>query len=240
MLACGVGLAITLSHQAPGWWQSIDLKSQDLATTAQAVENGVSSLITEARQGSTPAARSAPWSMSLDQPSANAWLNTRLAPWAINRGLMKSWPGEIVEIQVHFDDGCVDIGVLVEAGGARAIISARIEAAVHEDGSLWVVAQRLQVGRMPVPTGWLESSAASAVDSSRPTLFSGSLIPGSLSLPSSVRESPAVKSLLRALSGQEALMPRAILNLPDGRAVQVLGLEPKDGKLLITCRTVER
>lgn len=240
VLACAVGLVITLSRQPPGWWQPIDLKAQDLAATAQAVENGVSLLITEARQGDSPAARSAPWSMSLDQPSANAWLNTRLAPWAINRGLMTTWPSEIVEIQVNFENGRVDIGALVEASGTRAIISASIEPSVREDGSLWVFAHGVQLGRMPIPAGWLEASATRAAGSPAPTLLSGSLLPGSLSLPSSVRESPAVKSLLRALSGQEALMLKAILNLPDGRAVQVLGLEPKDGKLLIMCRTVER
>lgn len=205
--AAAVVLALVLSGCEPAWWRSIDPADPALARVGQAVENDLTTELSRVRDP-------APWRMSLDTSAANAWLNSRLAPWAQHEAGVTSWPAEITQVQADFADDRVALAFQLDLGGATRIIAAEVRPRIDESGALWIPARSLTVGRLPVPTSWVLRL-----------------------LDERVTSQPAVRTVARALTGEAPLSPRAELKLPDGRRVRVLNLEARDGRLIVTCRT---
>lgn len=228
----GAGGAYLLSCQPPSWWRSIDLSDPMLAQRGQAVENDLTTELSRVRAGASPAARAQSWQISIDTTAANAWLNTRLASWAESRGDVKpgSWPREIREVQVDFDDGLVRLAVRLEVGGGggtggrERVLTADLRPQVRDDGTLWMEAQSVALGRLPLPASWVIGLARGE---------------GPVALPATISGSAGVQHVARALAGEGPLMTQAQFKLPDGRRVRMLNLEPRGGKLIVTCTTAE-
>lgn len=218
--------AYVLSRQAPSWWRVIDLRDPALAQRGQAVENDLSTELSRLRAGAVRGAPAASWQISIDTTAANAWLNTRLASWAESRGDVApgSWPREIVEVQVDFQDGLVLLAVKLLVDGSEQVFSADLRAEVREDGSLWLEAQEMALGRLPLPASWVLGMARGE---------------GPVTMPRSISGSAGVQHVARALGGERALMARSELKLPDGRRVKILKMEPAGGRLVVTCVTGE-
>ncbi len=220
--ALAVGAALVLSHRAPSWWRVIDTADPSLARVGQSVENELTTELSRVREGED-------WRMSLRTTPANAWLNSRLGPWATSQAGLKTWPAEIAEVQCDFAQGRIALAVRVRLGPSpgdgERIITAQVRPWIDERGALWVPAESFAVGRLPLPTSW----ALRLIDGG-----------SSIGLPESVRSAPAVATLARALAGEAPLAPSVILKLPDGRRVRVMRLESADGELTVTCRTLDR
>lgn len=228
-LAAGATLivvgAIMLSQGRPSWWRPMNLADAGLARTGQSLENSITSRLSQVRPGATAEARRAPWTITLTQDEANAWLNTRLSAWAQSVAEMKAWPRELAEVQAHFDGARIDLAFRVVFDSAERIVTARVAPRIDDTGALWMEAESFAVGRLPLPRSWVLG-----------TVDEGS----SIGLPRSVRQTPQAQRVARALAGEEPIMPRAEIKLPDGRRVEIIGLEARDGQLVVTCRTVER
>ncbi len=146
------------------------------------------------------------------------------------------WPDEIEQVQVEFARGMIHIGARVSevteqaAGspgkpavrvrGKPRIVSASLVPELAADGSLWMRAEGISLGSLPLPTSLLLSSAARAE-----------------SLPRQLRELPETARLLQALAGEVPLTASPTLSPGDGRRVRVLSIRPEDGLLILTCRT---
>mgnify|MGYP001424269993 CR=1 FL=1 len=220
-----------MTNQRPGWWRQIDPTDPRVVEAAEDVENELVNELHRADRPSPPEMSlpadtrwaSEPWAFALPASGANAWLNTRLKQWLENRVDGFEWPEEIREVQVEFDDDSVVIGLRVQRGESGSqVLAARFGPQVREDGSLWVQAERVYVGRLPVPAGWVLDEADERLTSM---------------LSESVDDNEDLERLLAALSGERALMQVPLVELGDGRRVRLLAIKADRGLLTVTCRT---
>lgn len=218
LAACGfLGIAALLVRQAPAWWRTTDPDDPATIRAGEEVENGVVNVMYQLRDD--PAR---PWMVTLHAADANAWLNTRLTQWLVNADPEFEWPSDIENVQVQFDEGLIQIGVRVGGVQRPQIVSATLRPEVRNDGSLWVAAQSVSVGRLPIPAAWVVDRAPAAA---------------ARVVPQRALEDPETLRLLRALAGENALESNPVVDLGDGRRVRLLRLSSKQGRLLVQCRT---
>ncbi|MEM8757711.1 MAG: hypothetical protein AAGF47_08005 [Planctomycetota bacterium] len=248
VLACVAGAAVllvlsaaTLARSTPRWWGPIDFGDPSLAVLAQNVENGAITHITADHQGATSA--SVEWPVKLSDDGANAWLNLRLRAWLpkLTAGEFEpvydaatgeylgevpidgvEWPEGVREIRLAFRDGRFRIGALVEADGRDRVFSATLAPEVRADGSLWMRATRVGIGRLSLPAwmvlgddgGWLRGS-----------------------MPADLLATVEAEAVFEKLAGQAPLFEDAVIKLGDGRRVRLLTLRVGSESLVARFRT---
>ena len=226
-------IGAALAQEPPSWWRVIDAKDPALAAKAQLIENGAATQLTKIRAAGDGQALGPPWTIALKAEDANAWLATRLGRWLESQGDAKvRWPKELGQVQVAFDDGMVTLAASVHAGGAKSgsqaqVLSASLRPELRPDGSLWMPAQSVGLGRLALPAAWMLSPAGDAKMNVA-------------EVPESIRELPQTKDLLKVMTGEIAAMRTATVKIGDGRRVRLLKLESRGGVLLITCQTLPR
>lgn len=220
-VACLAGLAWWLIRGQPEWWRTLPPPDARAQTVGQDLENAVVNQLHAER----PPADS--WSVSLSAADANDWLNTRLVKWLASRDPDVQWQATVQQTMVDFRDGIIYIGAALrtDAAGASQVISASLVPAIDEKGQLWLVADRLAIGRMPLPLGLV---------SGEPDGLVMRLLPGD------VRRTKAAHQIAEALAGREPLAKIPIATLADGRKVRLLGVIAREGRLEMTCRTESR
>lgn len=243
LIAGAAILGLMLAQATPGWWMEIDPKDPAVIEAAQRVENGAATQLTKIRKsepspGSVGA--SEPWTIKLTASDANAWLAARLRPWLeAQEGEKFTWPRDLERVEIEFQNGRIYVGASIRKPGEegredakRQILSAALRPELRSDGGLWMPATWVSVGRLSLPPSWMlprskrEGNYAKQKRLPDPT--------GMLA------EVPQLSDLLGALAGERAAMQTAIIKIGDGRRVRLLGLEPKDGALYITCQTLAR
>lgn len=206
-------LASGLTRLAPVWWRSSVADEPRTRALAERIENDVANAMYRATAGQV-------WSVGLRAPDANAWLNTRLGAWLANQDERFRWPERVRDVQVEFAEDRVHVGVEVVGGDGSQILSARLRPELGADGALWVRAESVYVGRLPLPAAWvLEGSGASS-----------GLPPGLLAHPEADR-------LFNALTGRAPAHPNPVLELGDGRVVRLIAVEAAESMLRLTFRT---
>lgn len=212
-----------LTRRAPRWWNpaiTID------PAAGEAIEMGLMGHLSAVR-AADPALkpgepwRSTPWSVSLGEDDANAWLNSRMPRWMLNRGKPLVWPAEIASLQVKFEDGVIRLGVQILDGSDSVIAGVSLKPTIRTDGSLWLNSSGLDIGSLPTPA-WAVGTARSAYADS---------------IPSALRDLPETRAFFGALAGSNAIFPNATVRLDGGRRVRVLGVTPKKGRVDLTFRT---
>ncbi len=222
---------------SPTWWRQIDPDDPRTIAWAETVHRAVGQHLTERRTGDQAHAasyvpesggsrwQSEPWRVSLEPQDANAWLNVELPRWLNATGDGTGWPKAFSQLQVEFRDGHLYIGVRVEADGRSQVLSASLRPEVREDGSLWVPADWVHVGRLPVPAAWVLGEAEQRL----PDL-----------VPDELRRLPETRAMLRAFAGEHAIVQEPVVRLPDDRYVRLLSIRSRNGRLEVTCRTEAR
>jgi len=237
LLTIGLLAASAMMQRSPAWWRRVDTADPRTLRSAQAVENGLTTLFHQERDAkprldrSTPIAQapiptsriaSEDWRFTLRAADANAWLNTRLPAWITRREDLSAWPKEIEQIQVDFHDGMISIGAQVRAAGVLRVLSADVIPQIRPDGSLWLPARAVRVGTLPLPTGVVLRGARQQANDM---------------VPVSIRDTADSDLLWRAFLGDAALAQNPTIRLPDGRRVRILNLRSQHGVLEVTCRT---
>jgi hypothetical protein len=222
-------VAFSMLRAAPAWWRSVDRLDHATIELAKQVENAVINRMSENRQASTLDARgvnaSELWSFDLTPAQANAWLNVRLPAWVDNRGETFTWPDEISELQVDFDDTGIRIGARVKAAGRHHVLSATLKPAIEPSGELWLPAKSVSLGRLEIPASWIADQAeATAAEY----------------IPDHLRMLPETQGMFRAFAGQSPIVGSAIVRLDGERQVRILKIVPKGGVLRVICQTEER
>ena len=244
-VAIGAGLLIglALSQEPPAWWSSVDGASPAVVEAALRVENGAATQLTKIRAESSPSPDGSmpvpkPWTIALKASDANAWLAARLRPWLESQdGAPFRWPEELRQVQVEFRGGSILIGASVSpAGGATTgdgrasqVLAAALTPEFRDDGSLWMPARRVGLGRLSLPASWMLSPGAGGA-----ATLTGAAVPENLA------RMPEAKDVLAALTGRIAVMQTPIVRIGDGRRVRLIDLQARDGVLLITCETLAR
>ena len=177
--------------------------------------------------------------MFVTTEQANAWLNVRLERWLADQteqGVIDfRWPEAVKQVQVSFEDGRIHVGAKVNRPGADPgdrprpqTVGASLRPEFGQDGSLWLTAERIEIGRLPVPAGWVLGSASSA----------GEKQMGEVS--DELAQLPETQKVIEAFKGERPVISKPVIKLADGRRVRLLSIEPKDGKLVITAQTEVR
>lgn len=235
-------IGIGMAQEAPRWWQRADWERPEVGRSAEELENRLLSNVYHAR--SPAAVQRAPgqslppgaaavgdqpvtWTIPVSAADANAWLNARLPKWIRSESETFEWPEQIEELQVEFRDDRILIGVKVRYADSSQYLSATLQPAIHEsDGSLWMPAQAVSIGRVPLPASWFLSPQPTALAQEQ--------------IPEEIRELPETKSIAKVFSGQIPVTSKPIIKLADGRRVRLLSLTSRDGTLHVTCRTEPR
>ena len=219
---------------SPTWWRQVDPSDPRTIAWAEAVHRAVGQHLTERRTADpsrnpddpdAPRWQSEPWSVRLEPHDANAWLNVELPRWLNASGDGHAWPNAFSQLQVEFREDQLFIGVRVEADGRSQVLSASLRPEVRADGSLWVPADWVHIGRLPIPAPWVLGEAEQRL----PDL-----------VPDELRRLPETRAMLRAFAGEHAIVQEPIVRLPDDRYVRLLNIRARHGRLEITCRTEAR
>jgi len=217
-------IGYVLSQSAPAWWRTIDTDDPALVVAADELEQAVGRQLTLVRP---PAERLLPgqgwqssaWTTFISVDDANAWLNVNLPEWLASDPDMPDWPESIETLQVRFVRDRIDVGVSIRHGREVRYVSASVEPRMGEDGSLWLPATSIHIGRLPLPAGVMLAKADGRLEA---------LIPAELH--------DKAQTLLRMFRGIEPV-PNPVIRLGDGRQVRLLEILPRRQKLIVTCRT---
>jgi len=205
-----VVVALLLARQAPGWWQGIDAADPRVVDLADRAERAVVSAMHRSRPDG------APWTVAVTAEQANAWLNVKLPRWVTSRS--DAWPEQISQVQTHFADGRVSVGLRIGGwDGETHIVAATVNPVLH-DGGLWLMQPATNAGRLDLPAGWTINRLARW-------------------LPVSIRRREMAQRALGALRQEGPVLPLTQVRLEDGRRVRLVGLRVEDDRLLLTCVT---
>ncbi len=230
LLASGLGVFATiLAGSAPTWWRSVNTAASATQELGVAFENAVSNQLTRVRPADAslqPGERwqSEPWGIAIEPKEVNAWLNARMPGWLESRGDLEQWPDELEQLQVDFDQGLIRVGLQVTTPKGSQIVTAHLRPRVDEQGAVWLPAERLDIGRLPLPASWVLPSAEGWASDAVPTEFGERA------------DLSTIFGLLRGIASRN----EPVVPLPDGRQVRLLDVRARDGRLELTCRTEAR
>lgn len=196
-------------RQAPTWWRTIDPNDPQTQQLAQDIERGVSSMLSQRRPDEEP------WAFRITAGQADAWLNVRLPRWLRNQDEPIEWPPTLSQLQVHFDDDIVHLGLIQQLSGEGQILTAAIDPTLRE-GLLWCPVTTMGAGQLRLPAATLLAKLErSALEQAG--------------------DPEGVRDFFAVLRGERGVEP--ILELDDGRLVRLIDLHMERGVLVGTCVT---
>lgn len=221
-----------LTHAAPAWWRSRRPADPAAVKAAEEVENGLVTQFSSVRPGDPKfeprpgqSWQSEKWSVSLSEADANAWLNERLPKWITTRDPKVRWPEDVREVQVEMVEGELHLGTRVRTSGGTRVVAMSVRPSVHTDGSLWVPADGVQLGTIPLPSSlvleWAERAVRELFPESKAT-----------------RVDP--QAVLEAFQGKSAMVRDPVVKLEGGRRVRLLAIGVRDGRMDLTFRTEKK
>jgi hypothetical protein len=227
--------AWAMTNLRPTWWPGEDLapldgrRAAELEATGADLESAVVSQLTmvrpqdEAITKRDGAYRSAVWGVSVSDEDMNAWLATRLPKWIESRGVSESWPKDLRSVRVRTRPSGITLGMRFENEmGERRFVTLECLPELSLDGSIWLRATWVHLGKLPIPA----SAAMAKFNVSREEY-----------LPQDIADGPQVTSVLRVLSGEIPAMKQGLIRVDATRRVRLQGVDLREGRIELTCRT---
>lgn len=205
-----VVVALLLARESPSWWRTVDPENPRMVELAERVEQAVVSAMHRSRPFGEP------WTVAVTAPQANAWLNVKLPRWVRSRNA--HWPEQIGQVQTHFEDGRVSVGVRIGAATEDQIVAATVNPRLTDDGGLWLTQPSTNAGRLDIPAGWTIARLQSW-------------------LPPEIREREMTARMLDALRQRGPVLPTTHVDLEDGRRIRLVDVRIERDRLLLTCVT---
>ena len=228
----GTGALVYANYQmkqAPDWWTPIDVTDPAVRKAALDVENGLSGELTRRRElteqelplvGSVRASEN--WGVRLESGQASAWLTERLPKWAEAEGWLATWPEELAELRLNFDGATIRLGARVRSSATSdgSYMTATLTPQFRGDGTVWLIADSVSIGRLPLPPAWV---------------FSGT--PGDADVLPSELAGDDLKEIFSVFLGDQPA-PDPLIRLGDGRRVRLVGIQAEEqGTVLLIFRT---
>jgi len=217
-------VSLVLMKQDPGWWARLTLDEAGTIERAGLLHNAFATRLHELKETDTVVDddwRSVEDRFFIKADDANAWLNIEMPRWLANMDEDVHWPAVFRELQVSFENDEIRVGIRLLAGRREQVVWLTLTPVLREDGSLWLPAKRIHVGRMPLPVSWVLSEAELRADSYIPAEF---------------RDLPETAAMFRVFAGQQPVAEEATVRLMDGRRVRLLSLVPRGGRLEVAVR----
>lgn len=195
-------------NEPPAWWQPPDPTSEPVIDLGHSTENFIITQVHEVR------AEEEDWRFRLRNDQMNAWFAVNLPAWFENQ-VGRPWPGNVSLPLVSASPRGLRMGFVLPDRFGQRIIAVRIMPRIS-DGQLRLPLKGVAVGKAPLP-------AAGAVLSLLREQFRYEL-PGE-----------TLDIIGALLSGDAALTP--ILELSDGRVVELRDITLESDAIVFTCRT---
>ncbi len=228
MTILGIG-GYLLTRAAPAWWRTVEQDNPISIKSADDLQNALGSQFTAVRPTASDLRpdepwRSDVWRFGLEVDDANAWLNINLPQWIESDPDLPPWPENIQAIQVAFRRGLLFVGVELNRGdGQSQHLVASVRPEIRADGSLWVPADKIYIGRLPIPPDAVLAQAQARVEQ---------ILPEELTANG--------QALLGIFRGQAPLAEQPVIRLGDGRQVRILEIQPWKRRLIVSCQTEQR
>ncbi len=238
MIVAVLGVSSRMRAQ-PLWWQPVASENPEIVENATELENAIFTQLHLRRDADRiqtetgEVLRSAEWTVGLRAEQTNAWLAVRLPKWVAGQMFhamdkagdpeeLDVWPEDLSEVQVSFQHPHILVGARIDRGGDPRYFSATLTPELRDDGTLWLVANRVHVGRVSVPAGWVLSEAERRADDVVPEAFRGL---------------PEAEAFFQIFAGERPFADEPQIRLGDGRRVRLLSLRSDQGRLIVKCRT---
>lgn len=212
VIALAIFIVWRLSWAAPAWYAPPNPHDETVLALADTVEYR---LVEEAQK--VRPASSELWTLRVRQEHINAWLSARLQKWIAHDHDLE-WPAQLGTPQVRIEPAGISLALPIGEGTHRRTLLARFTT-VMNDGIIRVTVDRVALGRVAMP-GEPLSNLLSALSKAAPDAFNNTQI----------------KSLIDALSHDSQINP--ILELPDGRRIQLLDVRLNERWIDLTATTL--
>ena len=153
------------------------------------------------------------WRIHLSDSQINEWLATRLPKWLKNRGIKDEVLAKIKHPMFNADGRLLRLAAKISASALVGVVQVGFEP--HEpvgDGPVRLKLAEARIGRLPVSVDLLTSAMVHGFGATE-------------------KEGKRIRQTLDSI---ELRLP-----LGDGRRVDVVGLEPRQDGVLLSCRTVQ-
>jgi hypothetical protein len=197
---------------APTWYVPPDPADEQVAELAERVEYGVVEEFHRIREEPEP------WTVRFREQQLNAWLAARMPEWIAHEQNF-AWPEELGTPQIHVDGEHVNVAIEVRTNGSSRVVTARVTPEIVGD-RLHIRLDRVGLGRVAMPGEPAERLVKLVEEIS----------------PNTVLSDAATKRVFDILSGREPL--DAIVELSDGRRVELVGFRIENGIVDVTSRTL--
>jgi len=223
---CCVGFLVSmvLMRRDPVWWARLALDDARTIERAGLLHNAFATRLHELKETDTVIDddwRSVEDRFFVSAADANAWLNIEMPRWLAAMDEDVSWPAVFRELQVSFENDEIRIGVRLLAGRREQVVWVTLTPVLRDDGSLWMPAKRVHIGRLPLPAKWVLAEAELRAD---------------MFIPAEFRDLPETEAMFRVFAGEQPVTKEATVGLMDGRRVRLLSLVPRNGRLEVSVR----
>lgn len=203
------------SRRPPEWYAPPAPDDAAVVVLAEQVEYGIVENFHKVRPDA------APWTVRIREHQVNAWLAVRLPEWLEGEESV-AWPEALGTPQVQMSPDGIYLAVPIAGEGTPRVVVTRIDARI-EEGTLRIDVERVGVGRLSVPGGAATTLLAVvdrfAADGMLADAFTEQII---------------------AFAADPTLGEHARFDLTDGRRIELLDIEIKEGALELTSRTLPK
>jgi hypothetical protein len=201
-----------LLWMAPAWYRPADAMDHDAVLLAEAVENRLVEEASKVRSDDSP------WTLRVRSEQINAWLSLRLPRWLIHEQDFQ-WPQQLGVPQVHMTPAGVEIATTLQWNASSRYVAVRVVPTVRDD-RLYVVFDRLSIGRIPLPGYTLDDLLALIEDDGADQAIEGD----------------ELAWVLQMLAGHESFEP--VATLADDRRVRLLAVQLGHEYIDLTLQTL--
>lgn len=211
----GVALGLLLIYigpTTPNWYQPPSPQDEQVVALADRVEYRLLEETRKIRDEEDP------WTLRIRQEQINAWLSARLPAW-IAHEQNTTWPDQLGTPQVRIDENRMLLALPIGPPDSRRVVVAQIDPKITKTQGLTLKLTAVRFGRLSVPG----NPVAVMIDTIK--RFGGDQV-----------DEAALDSISDLLSGRRGIDP--VLNLQDGRRVEIMSLSCRDGMVDLTSRTL--
>lgn len=199
-----------LARAEPEYWREVDRNDPDVVRRAEAFEQELERVLGQVRSEETS------WELRLEQEELREWVATRMPEWLKDNGVQQDLPRWLDQPMVVFEDDQLVVAGRVKFKGRSQIISVQLEPVTGPNGEVELRLAGAAAGRLPLPAGPLLDKLVAHY--------------GSLDS----AQAAAIRKITKDLQG----MPLPVVDLSDGRKVEITNIRLRSGVAVLECRTV--
>lgn len=211
LLCVATGAAGWLMARAePEYWREVDRNDPAVVQRAEAFEQELERELGRIRPQETS------WELTLEQEELREWVATRMPEWLKDKGVQQDLPPWLDQPMVVFEDDKLVVAGRVSFKGCSQIISVQLEPVTGPGGEVELRLAGAKAGRLPLPSGALLDKLVAhygSVDAA---------------------QAAAIRKVKKDLEH----MPLPVVDLSDGRKVEITNIHLRSGVVVLECRTV--